>query len=207
MSIRAHRFSYQLHNGKIRNHDCVCHSCDNPKCVNPAHLWIGTRAENNADKEAKKRGVYPVQSNGEANTNSILTTPEVIAARVMARKGLPQARIAKLLGVSTATVCMIVNGERRSEETEQRVSACVNACAGAKTEDLEALGSDYIKVYAQTIKQRDELLEVLLTAAETFASYAEIHAAKTPPDIVKAEFNRDRAQMCFAAIASVKGEQ
>ena len=56
-------------------------------------------------------------------------------------------------------------------------------------------------------KQRDELLEVLLTAAETFASYAEIHAAKTPPDIVKAEFNRDRAQMCFAAIASVKGEQ
>ena len=62
-------------------------------------------------------------------------------------------------------------------------------------------------LFASIEKQRDELLEVLLTAAETFASYAEIHAAKTPPDIVKAEFNRDRAQMCFAAIASVKGEQ
>lgn len=58
--------------------------------------------------------------------------------------------------------------------------------------------------YEDIAKQRDELLEVMLTAAETFASYAEIHAAKTPPDIVKAEFNRDRAQMCFAAIASVK---
>jgi predicted transcriptional regulator len=106
---------------------------------------------------------YPVQSNGEANTNSILTTPEVIAARVMARKGFPQARIAKLLGVSTATVCMIVNGERRSEETEQRVSACVNACAGFSTETLELIASvggmqHKMTATAVVASQRDELL-------------------------------------------------
>lgn len=78
-------------------------------------------------------------------------------------------------------------------------------------EDLRKASDEMVLNLRQRVqeleKQRDELLEVLLTAAETFASYAEIHAAKTPPDIVKAEFNRDRAQMCFAAIASVKGEQ
>lgn len=135
-SIRAHRFAYQQHNGLIREHDCVCHSCDNPRCVNPAHLWVGTRAENNADKEAKKRGVHPEQGSGEGNTNAVLTTPEVIAAKVMARKGMPQARIATMLGVSTATICMVVNGERRAEETERRVSACVNACDGVSDDML-----------------------------------------------------------------------
>ena len=207
MSIRAHRFSYQLHNGKIRNHDCVCHSCDNPKCVNPAHLWIGTRAENNADKEAKKRGVYPVQSNGEANTNSILTTPEVIAARVMARKGLPQARIAKLLGVSTATVCMIVNGERRSEETEQRVSACVNACAGIPTYQLTAENDNPTnlgEVIDAIRDQRDELLAALERCRFALEPYDDIK----PRDWKSDRLNlRDAHQVAVAAIARAKGEQ
>ena len=135
-SIRAHRFSYQLHNRKINEYECVCHSCDNPSCVNPKHLWIGTRAENNADKEAKGRGTYPNQMSGEGNTNYVLTTPEVISIKVMARKGMPQARIASYIGVSAATVCMVVNGDRRKEETEERVSACVNACAGISEESL-----------------------------------------------------------------------
>lgn len=160
-SIRAHRFSYQQSNGRITEHECVLHSCDNTRCVNPKHLWIGTRAENNADKESKKRGIHPVQWAGESNTNAVLTTPEVVAARVMHRKGLPQARIAKLLGVSTASVSMIVSGERRSEETERRVSACVNACAGIRTEALEyrchLLKAEDDQI-ATLSKQRDELL-------------------------------------------------
>lgn len=163
MSIRAHRFSYQLHNGKIGGHKCVCHSCDNPKCVNPAHLWIGTRAENNADKEAKQRGIHPNQSSGEGNSNAAITTPEVIAIKVMARKGMPQARIAAFIGVSPALVCLIVKGERRKEESEQRVSACVNACANVTDEMFEngwtALGhSNYCN---QLTRQRDELLAAL----------------------------------------------
>lgn len=167
-SIRSHRFSYQQHNGKITEHECVLHSCDNPRCVNPKHLWIGTRAENNADKEAKKRGVHPVQSSGESNSNATLTAPEVIAAKVMARKGLPQARIAKLLGVSTATICLIVNGERRQDETERRVSACVNACAGCATEVLETAPVGFFnstyghpKYLEEITKQRAELLAAL----------------------------------------------
>ena len=164
-SIRTHRFSFQQHFGQIREHDCVCHTCDNPKCVNPSHLWVGTRADNNADKEAKQRGVHPDQSNGEGNTNASITTPEVIAIKVMARKGMPQARIAAFIGVSNAAVCMIVQGDRRQDESEQRISACVNACAGIDTLILRAAaacgGFGRDRMVEAITKQRDELLAAL----------------------------------------------
>lgn len=55
----VHRLAFVVEVGPIPDGMCVCHSCDNPPCCNPAHLWLGTVAENNADRDRKGRGVPP----------------------------------------------------------------------------------------------------------------------------------------------------
>ena len=75
--IGAHRLSYQIHKGDIGEDLLVCHTCDNPGCVNPDHLFIGTDADNSDDKVAKGR-----QAKHEGNGRAKLTPNEVEQIRL-----------------------------------------------------------------------------------------------------------------------------
>lgn len=80
--IRAHRYSYMIHKGPIPEGLYVCHTCDNPGCVNPDHLWLGTHTENMRDKERKGRGH---DRSGSSNVKAKIT--EEIALEIYNAEG------------------------------------------------------------------------------------------------------------------------
>lgn len=95
----AHRLSYGLNKGDIPSGKLVCHTCDNPKCVNPNHLWLGTDAENSADRKAKGRGHIP---SGVTNGNAKLTVDEVVAIR-KDKRTLKDISAEYKIGISTVS--------------------------------------------------------------------------------------------------------
>jgi hypothetical protein len=78
--IAAHRVAWEMGHGSIPKGMCVCHSCDNGKCVRPSHLFLGTQADNMADKVHKGRQVAGV-SRGVHNGRAKLTEVQVRAIR------------------------------------------------------------------------------------------------------------------------------
>ena len=99
---RAHRASYEIHIGPIPAGQVVRHKCDNPPCVNPAHLELGTQADNIND--AVKRGRI---SFGESRKHSKLTELQVLEIRELV-KSRDVASIALEYGVSATNVRSIV---------------------------------------------------------------------------------------------------
>lgn len=112
----AHRASWIIHHGAIPDGLCVLHDCpsgDNPLCVNPNHLWIGTRAENNADAKAKGRSVPPQPHPGDSHPQAKLSSVKVVAIRQAYRSGQrTQREIAIAYGVSESAVNDVLNGRR-----------------------------------------------------------------------------------------------
>jgi hypothetical protein len=98
----AHRLSYELAYGEIPASKFVCHTCDVPLCVRPTHLFLGTQADNMADKVAKGR-----QASGECNGNSKLTWAEVRAIRAALHDGVTPTTLASRYAVHRDLIYLI----------------------------------------------------------------------------------------------------
>ncbi len=109
---KAHRVSWRLHQGDIPKGLCVLHKCDVRACVNPAHLFIGTIADNNQDAINKGRVVY---ANGERHGSSKLTVAQVAEIRADRRS---QRQIAASYGVTQQNIFAIKQGKTWKCESE-----------------------------------------------------------------------------------------
>lgn len=98
---KASRVALKFSGANVPDDMCVCHTCDNRRCCNPAHMFLGTNADNTADKVAKGR-----QSRGGAVSK--LTADQVRIMRTDAASGLTHAALSRQYGISRPSVSAIV---------------------------------------------------------------------------------------------------
>ncbi len=104
----AHRVSWELHHGAIPDGMFVCHHCDNPLCVNPDHLFLGSHEDNMRDMVEKGRSL-----SGERHNMAKLTNEQVTDIRSLAG-AMPQAAIGARFGVSQGHISRLLCGEGRA---------------------------------------------------------------------------------------------
>lgn len=108
---RAHRAAFESAYGEYPAELFVCHTCDNPPCCRPTHLFLGTAADNANDRNAKGRHFhgydahsYEVRPRGERSGMAVMTEGAVILMRAMYAQGIHQGTIAEAFGVSISAV-------------------------------------------------------------------------------------------------------
>ena len=107
-SYLATRWAYYIEHGDDPGDECVCHTCDNPGCVNPAHLWLGTIGDNNRDAWQKGRSFQPETLPGEQNTQAKLTEQDV---REIRKSNELQRILAEQYGVCHQLISQIKTGK------------------------------------------------------------------------------------------------
>ncbi len=107
--VRVHRLSYEIAFGPIAPGLHVCHRCDNPPCVRPDHLFLGTDADNLHDMAAKGRRA---ETAGEGNGNARLTAEEVTAIRTAGARGVSSGVLAETYGMSYRAIRDILTRRR-----------------------------------------------------------------------------------------------
>jgi predicted XRE-type DNA-binding protein len=110
----AHRLSVIYSGRKIPKKYHVCHKCDNPPCVNPTHLFVGTPKDNVVDKILKNRHVY-----GENHPNAKISNEDVFKIKEMVKNGVWQSEISKIFNIDQSHVSNIVNGISRRHSLKE----------------------------------------------------------------------------------------
>ncbi|NRB10182.1 MAG: HNH endonuclease [Rickettsiaceae bacterium] len=109
-NVKAHRASYEIFNfQQISNKQCVCHHCDNPACVNPHHLFLGSQQDNVLDMVKKGRHKLPPIKQGEDSSKAKLKEIEVRKIRKMSDLGFSSRVLARDFKVSKTTILQIIN--------------------------------------------------------------------------------------------------
>jgi len=106
----SHRFSYLLYKGEIPEDMCVCHSCDNKKCIAPQHLWLGTYKDNMQDMVKKGR------HRGNTGQKLIEETKLKISLAIKGKKKKPLSEEQK------KKLSLINTGKKHTEEAKKKMS-------------------------------------------------------------------------------------
>ena len=123
--FKSHRVAWIIANGTIPKGVCALHRCDNPSCVNPTHLFIGTNADNMRDMAEKRRKVVAYgnkhgsrthpesRPKGECQANAKLTNDKVVHIRaIYAEGGITKSRLATKFDVSRVTISRVIERKR-----------------------------------------------------------------------------------------------
>lgn len=108
--LTLHRLAYEAIVGDIPIGLCVLHSCDNRKCFNTEHLFLGTNADNVADRVSKGRSDRSSHGSGEDHGRAILSNEDVINIRILCRGGILQKDVAIMFGVGATSISKIMSG-------------------------------------------------------------------------------------------------
>jgi len=141
--VIASRFAWILTYGEIPQGMYVLHKCDNPSCVNPRHLFLGTQKENMQD--ALRKGM----KSGPHNGRTKLTWPQVDAIRLLLQSGWSAYRLARFFGVDYKTVWQIREGKTWREPAQVMSAAVLE-------EKRREAGDLYESVEVETTSEKEE---------------------------------------------------
>jgi DNA-binding transcriptional regulator YiaG len=105
----VHRLSYEFYYGSISDDICVLHKCDNRKCVNPEHLFLGTRADNNQDKVNKNRQAKGLNHGLKKEKHPLAKLTDKDVSDIRNSQGIAQYKLAEMYGVSQSNINKILN--------------------------------------------------------------------------------------------------
>lgn len=134
---KAPRVAYSIFYGKDPSDLLICHKCDNPNCINPNHLFLGTEKDNSDDKIAKGREVFV---KGESHPMSKLSDEDVVRIKYLCSHGASSTVVGKEYGIGMTQVRRIVNGDSW-KHLHDKASVSTDSIDRYKTKGDWAVGS------------------------------------------------------------------